>query len=431
MVRGAYLSGRFTSMHKAISAALPSVLLMMGCMPAPDAELRSTPTLLRFENCRVQEVSRFRLLPSTDQMAYIEPHAMATDSHGVALALGRYSVLLQNDGRRWVHTEDEFLIGGVMRPDGSGELVRSSISKDVIQHIRIAALSTGGWGVVLLEASEPKAREVRRLWRGRFGDGGWLSLDSISIPDGLEVRSNPTSTLVGDGEEYNLLLGGVLHGQLTPVVVRDVFRDPYFEVMPNYYFSDGELLYSSERGLAAAVLRPVPGGRGHLSMYLLRGDSSWNTETLLHSAWQQHGGYAPRFTGLGVDSTSWLTSRIPGGGVWALRNPWGASPERFEIDPTAQNVVPIASPHYEKTFWLLSHFSGTPSDSIRVVYLAGDQARTAGRLDGFPLGPFHAAPMPGRRLLVHGAQSDTIDGGVVYSIFVTAEISCDSDAGRR
>jgi hypothetical protein len=398
-----------------------------------------TSSVIRADSCTIQEVNRFRLAPKPDQLVYVEPYAMVIDSQYHALALGRFSVLMQHDGAQWRHIEDEFLIGALVRPDRSIELVRSPIPKDGIAAIRVTALGTNHWGVMILERTEQKNR-IKRIWHGHYRGNGWLALDSIPVPVGLEILTTPVSSLINAGEEYSLLLSGSetfysehegrrVEGQRQrPVVIRDLFRQAWFMLLPPYFFGDGELLYSPANGLGAAMLRPTMGVSG-LSLFLLQERSSWTDETLVYSARQQGGAGLPIFSWAGADDNAWVTYRTRGRGVRALRNPWSRVVEDFEIDPHAQHVVPIAINQYQRMFWMLSDRDGLSrdglsSDPIRVVYLNADQPRTAGTLSGFPLVPFYAASMRDRQLIVHGAQQESVDGGIIYSVFVTAAISC-------
>lgn len=429
------LSPRFTPTHGAWAALLANL-----CFTACGRTNVSGPAVnpVVASQCRIDEVSRAKLVDGHGRQIYIQPVVAVPNTRGEILLGGEYNYVFgrQDDGR-WTRVPEDSLLGAIIPRTGPAVLVRSPVPSRLLGSVRAVARDDGTWAVVFAEmkpAGAERSDSVARLWYGALDGPHWTTLENIPIPPHGTVRGAALSSPVEAGGVFSWAVVVATPERPSDVLVLQRKHGEWsYEVVPTIFASYAAFAHPVGGDPLLVVVQPdldlTTDGN---SLFLWARRPGWRRiEKLVGSS--DEAVHHPRLDYAGATGAlSWFGNRGPDG---EHARTMSGTTHGFE-GPIVTLDSAISRGSRQSTLWMndvgrvwvLEHEGPEGADrEIRLVLRSGDESVLMGRIPHPFLGPFVAASPSPQDVIVTGGIRDSSENTVATHV-IRARVLCSSEA---
>jgi hypothetical protein len=384
--------------------------------------------------CRIDEVSRAKLVDGHGRQVYIQPVVAVPNPRGEIFLGGERSYVFgrQDDGR-WTRVPEDSLLGAIIPRTGPSELVRAPIPSHLLGSVRAVARDDGTWAVVFAEmkpAGAERSDSVARLWYGVLDGPRWTSLENIPIPPHGVVRGAALSSPVeADGVFSWAVILATPERPSDVLVLQRKQGEWSYQVVPTIFASYAAITYASGSEPLLAVVQPdleLPSDGNSLFLWARRPGWVQIAKVASSSDGEVHDPRLDRLAGTSV--LSWLAQRK--GGAYSAHAVSGDSAglggSVVTLDSSVARgsrraVFPVQS---SPQVWVLDHQQHDgDAPEVRFVSNTGAAPTLIGQIPNPFIGPFAANTQSPSEILVMGGVQDKIED-VVVTLVIRSGFRC-------
>lgn len=420
---------------KAVNGVLLATLCITGCGRASGAGPRVTPVAV--SQCRIDEVSREKLLDSRGRQVYIQPIVAVSNTRGELLLAGEHNhVFGRNHVGGWTRLPEDSLLGAIVPRTGPSELVRSPVPNNLLGGVHAVARRDGTWAVIFAELKRPvndqDTDSIAHIWYGVLDGSRWSDLERVPLPTLGTIQTAPIAAPVETNGVFSwpVLLSTTQHPADVLVLRREHGKWSH-EVVPTIFASYAALAHPVGADPLLVVVQPdldlTTDGN---SLFLWARRSGWTRIAKLVAS-SEEAVHHPRldYTGA-VGALSWTGdrgrngehARTMSGTLHSFEGPIVAL-DSAVTPGSRQSTVEIDG---LGRVWVLDHEGPNGADrEIRFVMRSGDRIVRVGRIPHPFIGSFVAASPSPRDVIIAGGIQDSA-AGVVATHVIRARVSCSS-----
>jgi hypothetical protein len=235
-------------------------------------------------SCKVELVSQRRLAVDSATLLQIQPLIVEASSNGDILIGGLFTHLFRkSEDGTWTFVEQDSIFGAIIAADGAVRIVKSPISRRLMDAPTAVANPDGTWAILFAEVADYEGpfrpSFADKLWFSTLSGTEWGKRELIPTPPGVNLPTSAGSALIRSDRAVawalSLRLDGILvfekqHGgawshEIVPIVGGAVH--------PQLSYSDTDVLF-----MAVVYAEPRPGQATEGSLFLWSRSPVWKLD---------------------------------------------------------------------------------------------------------------------------------------------------------